>query len=329
MAWRKGGGKGGRGGRAGGPRRGQAPKAIPGDFTVDKEARHAGTVTAYNKWSGYGFIKPNQQGLVPEDKLYVHWSNIQSEDRFPFLQKDMEVEFGLMTYKATEYDGRITLRAKTVTLPGGSMVAVQDNLDAEKKTFIGGQNLRYTGQLKFYNPKQGFGYVTMDEGYQMEEEVRKELRVEEAEVSCGGKRPRRWLEGLSVEFGIWKTKTGQHLVYNMTLPGGVPMTQENMEHRQPVSGALYQGQIAFWSWKQGWGHIEPDASAKLPPAVTAQMEEMVKSAQEKGKKPEGSLLYFRKADLAGTSWLKKGQAVTFQVYTDDKGAGATGINVVG
>merc|ERR1719424_2680331 len=77
---------------------GKPVPTIPEYYVIDKDGRYPGTVISYQKWHGYGFIQPDQAGLVPEDKLWVHWSNIQTEDRFPFLTKDLKVEFGLMKF---------------------------------------------------------------------------------------------------------------------------------------------------------------------------------------------------------------------------------------
>merc|ERR1712113_982877 len=124
-----------------------------------------------------------------------------------------------------------TLRAKFVTMPGGSNIAVQDEEDAKNKTFVGGQNLRYTGTLKWYSPQKNMGSVTLDEGYALDADVPKQLQVEEQEVNCGGKRPKMKLENVAVEFGIYKNKKGQYRVYNMCLPGGAIMGRENIEGR--------------------------------------------------------------------------------------------------
>ena len=36
-------------------------------------------------------------------------------------------------------------------------MALQDELDANEKLFVGGQHLRYTGTLKFYSPRRFVG----------------------------------------------------------------------------------------------------------------------------------------------------------------------------
>merc|ERR1711870_9411 len=126
---------------------------------------------------------------------------------------------------------------------GGAKIAVQDEEDAKKKTFVGGQNLRYTGTLKFYDPARSMGYVTLDEGYALEADVPKELQVEEHEVNCGGKKPQMKMEKLAVEFGIYKNKKGHYRVYNMCLPGGHSMARENVEGRQVLGANVFSGVV--------------------------------------------------------------------------------------
>merc|ERR1711971_281400 len=119
--------------------------------------------------------------------------------------------------KKDEKKGKTVVSATNVTMPGGSAVSVQDEADA-KRTFVGGQNLRYTGNLKFYNPKKGFGYITIDDGFVYDgHTVPKDIRVERAEVNAGGKQPAEQKE-IPVEFGIWKTNKGEYKAFNMTGP---------------------------------------------------------------------------------------------------------------
>ncbi|CAE8637021.1 unnamed protein product [Polarella glacialis] len=305
---------------------GRKPTPAPADFEVDKDARYTGEVAAYYKHSGYGFIVPDQEGLVPGDKIFVYWKNIQSDDRFPTLSQGMKVEFGLMKKKD---EGVMTLCTKYVTLPGGSMVAIQDTEDS-KKTFVGGQNLRYTGVLKFYDPERGFGYVILDDGFALDEPVPKDLRVETSEVNAGGKQPRA-MKDLSVEFGIWKTEKGAYKVYNMTLPGGIPTTLEALEHRKVLEDKTYTGKVVTWSWHGGWGWILPDASEVFPADVQSKIDVMEAATTAKGKKVEFvRAVYFRKQDCVGDAGQKvdKEAKVTFQLYTDDKGVGGTTVQLV-
>lgn len=198
------------------------PRGVPADFKVNPKQKFTGTVASFFKLSGYGFITLDSKGVVPDDKLYVYWTGIKSADRFPHLTKDMKVQFSI---EKEAKDGVTTLKASEVTQPGGTLISVQDEGDA-KKEYVGGQNLRYTGTLKFYSPKNGYGYVQIDEGYDYGgEDVPKEIRVERAEVNAGGKQPGE-MRDVQVEFGIWKTRKGAFKAYNMTAEGGTALAGE-------------------------------------------------------------------------------------------------------
>jgi len=313
----KGKGKGGKGWS-------KPPKTISKEVgeAIDTKAQYKGTVEKYNKFKGYGWIKMADDKVLPEGNVFVYYKSIESEDRFPQLVEGMEVQFGLHKYKS--YKGT-SVRAKHVTMPNGSNIAVQDETDAAKKTFVGGQNLRYTGELKFYRAKSGYGYVKMDAGFKTSEPVPEEIRVEESEVNCGGKKP-FGLKDIKVEFGIWKTQKGAFKAYNMTLPKGIPITKEALENRKITSPTLFKGTIVRNMWKQGFGYIDCTGQ-KIPANITSKMDAMKKDTEAKGKKvTEGSVLYFRSMDVEEGKWLKKGQEVQFKIYMDDKGVGACEIH---
>lgn len=292
------------------------PQLLPKDFKVDTENTFTGVVTKYDKFKGFGWVKVDQPDVVPGSNLFVFYKSIVSDDRFPMLQKDMQVEFGLYKYKC---DGGWSVRAKEVTLPDGEPVNIQDDLDAEQKEFVGGQNIRYSGTLKFYYPraggkeKSGFGYVQLDGGFQLSEPVPEELIVEETEVNSGGEKPSSNMKDMRVEFGIWKTMKGKYKVYNMTLPGGVPITKDALENRQIVSERTYAGTVSVNNWQKGFGYIDLAPGTQLPANVDAKMKAM--------KDAKGQL-YFANRDVVDNRWLKKDQKVNFKIYTDDKGVGA-------
>jgi len=307
--------------------------SIPDDYVVDTEARYTGTVTSYAKWQGYGFIVPEQAGLVPADKLWVHWSSIHTEDRFPFLTPDLKVEFSLMKWKNGKGDkAKTTLHAKHVTAVGGGFLAVQDKADAEKKEFLNGsQSLRYTGTVKFYNVRQAYGYVTIDDGFSLGDDVPKELCVLESEVNCGGKRPTTSFEKIPVEFGIVKSKKGdKYMVYNMTMPGGAPLSKANLEHRQTQGDQSFRGTVSYLNWFQRWGFIVPETASFLPPHIQQALTKQQEEAKAKNKKEDatvGQVFYFTMSDVARGIKLSKDMKVVFKVYLDDKGVGASDISL--
>lgn len=243
--------------------------------------------------------------------------------------------------KAREWRaGGQTLRAKRVTAVGGMNLSLQDDLDAKEKTFVGGQHLRYTGMLKFFTPRHGFGWVLMDEGYDVDASVPREMRVDKEEVNAGGQDP-PFMENLAVEFGIWKDARGKgkgggknggvvYKVYNMTLPGGHPLTQDALENRISMGAQTYTGTVGIWNWRSGWGFIKVDEGITVPPRVLAKLAQQVQAARARGKAiNDDKMLYFRRADVASIGGLmRQGTQVSFAVYIDDKGAGASDIRTL-
>merc|ERR1712232_381076 len=299
-----------------------------GNFQVDQKARYIGTVAFYHKFRGYGFLELHQKGVVPNDKIFVHWKELCSDDRFPILTKDLEVECSISMQREWRSNGQ-TLRAKRVTSIGGMNLSLQDDEDAKEKTFVGGQHLRYTGMLKFFTPRHGFGWVLMDEGYDVPPDVAREVRVDREEVNAAGQ-DAPFMQNLAVEFGIWKdTRTGKTIykVYNMTLPGGHPLTQDALENRISMGPQSYSGKVGIWNWRAGWGFIKVDEGLTLPPRVLAKLAQQVQAARARGRQiSDDKMLYFRRADVSTPgAILRQGMAVTFAVYIDDKGAGASDV----
>jgi len=295
------------------------PDSLPPNFQVDPDQRYAGIVKFYNKPRGFGFVQLSLAGVVPKDEVFVHWRNIQSDDRFPSLRKDMEVEISLLKWRDNR--GRETLRAKQVTYIGGANVALQDEEDAQTKTFVGGQHLRYTGTLKFFLPRQGYGYITLDEGYDLPNDVPKDIRLEHSEVNAGGQQP-VFMQNLAVEFGIWRNLKGGYKAYNTTLPGGHPLTQDALENRIAMGSQSYTGEIVMLH-QFGWGFIKVDPHVQLSQRVMQKLQQMQADTIARGKRvSEDRMLYFRKTDCLLGFFPARGARVTYQVYVDDKGAGA-------
>ena len=79
---------------------------------VDSNERHEGTCVYYHKYRGYGrhvctrpireipvdrvsaplprFLEPSHVGTIPTNKVFVHWKQLTSDDRFPFLVKGLQ-----------------------------------------------------------------------------------------------------------------------------------------------------------------------------------------------------------------------------------------------
>eukprot|EP00927_Polykrikos_kofoidii_P079452 TRINITY_DN76232_c0_g1_i1.p1 TRINITY_DN76232_c0_g1~~TRINITY_DN76232_c0_g1_i1.p1 ORF type:complete len:269 (-),score=51.18 TRINITY_DN76232_c0_g1_i1:62-868(-) len=196
--------------------------SLPANFAVNTTETYTGKVETYWKLKGYGFIILDKKGVLPGDKVFVHWKSIQSEDRFPMLTQELMVQFTLS--KETK-QGQTSVEATNVCLPGGGSVVLQDDADS-KKHFVGGQHLRYTGTLKFFIPQRGYGYITIDDGFTFDGEiVPQEIRAEKAELNAGGGNP-AYMKEVQVEFGIWKTLKGAYKAYNVTASGGQALPAE-------------------------------------------------------------------------------------------------------
>merc|ERR1719284_2075009 len=95
------------------------------------------------------------------------------------------------------------------------------------------------------------------------------------------------------------------------------------ENRIEGDGTLYTGTVASYNFTAGWGFVLPDDADSLPEDVKAKLAEASEKAAKRGKTVgDQNLIYFRKPDVAEGYKPEKGAAITFQVYTDDKGAGA-------
>lgn len=307
-------------------KKGSLAGAVSKDFTVDEDARHEGECVYYNKGSGYGFIKLTESGIVPDDKVMCYWKDITTEDRWPSLYKGFKCELSL---KVAKRGNQTTVRAKEVTAPGGESVAIQDE-NEDKKEYVGDKHMRFLGNVKFYDFQKGFGYVKLQEGYAIDEDVPKELRVVRAEINAGDDAPRLSNE-MEVEFGISKNKKGQYACYNVTLPGGDVVSRNVVEGRSEFGKTTYTGEITMWNRMGGYGWIKPESSAKFPAeikkAMTEDHEKRSKKLEKAGKDaPKEQSLYFRRGDRADfDSKIGKGVKVTFGVYKDNQGVGACNV----
>uniref|UniRef100_A0A7S4RWK6 Uncharacterized protein n=1 Tax=Alexandrium monilatum TaxID=311494 RepID=A0A7S4RWK6_9DINO len=303
-----------------------AQVTVDRDFQVDKSKRYEGTVVSFAPMEGQGFIKLKQENIAPGGIVFVAASAIRSVDRFPTLEREMEVEFGLMKWKER---GVVTLRATSVTMVGGGLIGVQDKEDLQRE-FIGGPAARFAGRLKFFLPHKsgGFGYVTVEENIAMDLELNlpHEVCVEITEVNCGGRRPKR-LDNLEVEFGIFKGDRARYFAHNMTLPGTLPITDEILLNRVVEGDRLYMGMLTYWHWQEHWGFITIDETCVIPDRLKELIEKTHRTVVAPGKhrSVRRSNVYFSALDMAEDFCPEEGMRVYFNLFTDDKGVGATNV----
>merc|ERR1719401_2042476 len=99
------------------------------------------------------------------------------------------------------------------------------------------------------------------------------------------------------------------------------------ENRIESDGLVFTGKIVGFNIKHGWGFIAPDDPESLPEDARSLLTQAAEKQKAKGKTVENDyLLYFRKPDVVEGFTPAKDAAVLFQIYTDDKGAGATQVS---
>jgi cold shock CspA family protein len=295
------------------PRAKKEDNTVDAGFDVDESERRIGKIDYFDKRRGFGFIAV-EDGVVPENKLMVHWSEITSSDRWPFLTSGMEVEYSIK--KVIVRQGKAgLLRACNVSMPGGEAIALQDEVD-DKKEHIGGKDARYTGSIKWYHTTQGYGYIALDR----KQAGVTDVKITREEVSGGYAIPLH--QGLQVEFGLMKNKKGTISAFQVTLPGGEILTREAGEAREPFDG-VFTGEIDWYDFRGAQGWILPDDFESLPAAVQESVTSQAQRRADRTGKETMETLHFRRLDMVDhNEKFTKGTAVRFCVYDSAKGAGA-------
>lgn len=293
---------------------------IKGDYDVDEDTRYTGTVANFVKAKGFGFIKPDKAGICPNDEVMVYWKEIQSDDRWPFLNKDMKVEFGLKKWTKQNGSGCF-IKAKEVSLPGGERVSIQEEAE-DKKEYVGGdKNLRYTGTVCWFDFRKGFGFVKIEDGFDVPEDMPTDLRIGRDEISAGEDAP-RLRDGMAVEFGICKNKAGKYSCYNLTLPGGETVSRDTVDERVSLGDDVYSGKVVNFNGLNGTGWIETNMK-ELPKVAQEKIKESTAKRSKKSGKDRDELLFFSKRDCATREHrVEKDQDCTFKIYQDNRGVGA-------
>jgi cold shock CspA family protein len=304
------------------PKQGGAPQFVDANYNVDETQRYAGTVRYYNMRRGFGFITMAIQGVVPQDEVMVTWGAISSTDRWPALETDMAVEFGIKKRPAKGGKSAV-LRADLVTGQGGQQLSLESTRETQLQ-FVGTRDSRYSGVVKFYDASKGFGYVTLNPG-QLTDPSIVDVKLVRQELS-GGENV-RMDKGQALEFGLSMGGRNQEMyAYRVTLPGGMDLTSAVLLHRNVDGNKMFTGAMEFWHRKNGYGFVIPDS---LNAASNSIKQAATKAASEQASKSGASpvqKLYVTRKDLGAQGMrLQEGTRVQFNVYQDDKGVGACNV----
>mmetsp|Transcript_53851 Transcript_53851/g.143294 ORF Transcript_53851/g.143294 Transcript_53851/m.143294 type:complete len:294 (+) Transcript_53851:405-1286(+) len=272
----------------------------------------------FDKRRGFGFIKPDVEGVVPDDKVMVHWGEITSSDKWPSLTKGQAVEFNLKKIEVKS-GAAAMIRAVEVTLPGGEVVALDDEQELARE-IVGSREDRHSGKIKFYDAKKGFGYVVLDQPVHDVEEA----KVTREEVLGGEAIP--LAKDLAIEFGLYRNDKGVACTCDVTLPGGENISRDVAEARQYLGNKRYTGTVEWYAIKKGLGFIIPDNFTQLPKVAQQRSTESAQRAADKSKKEAFEGLMFQRRDKADkTSRFEAGSRVSFTVFVDPRNAGATNV----
>jgi len=162
------------------------------------EERVTGKVLEFKPRQGFGFIVP--EGKSESDKVFVHWESIKTDERWPALKTDMEVEFAVEKVKGRK-------QAKDVSLPGGENIDYVA-ADEGKNYKDGGE--KFQGKVKFYDIGKGFGMVIPNEEIEFDgkkADKDKALYMAREDIIID-RDPPALDDGAEVEFQIYSNEKG-------------------------------------------------------------------------------------------------------------------------
>lgn len=193
-------------------------------------AKQSGVVSKFNDKRGFGFITPDKGGT----EVFVHWEGIETDDRWPKLEKGMKVQY------RTEVGDDGKTRAVGVSKPGGGKLSVS----TDNKEY---GDFRYPGKVKWFRSRSGkeggFGFIelTMDAAVGSDTLPEgTEVYVSREEILSENPVNPKVAKGMEVEFLVAKTADGKFLACEVTLPNGVPISDGDLPEKtdRPKKGAV-------------------------------------------------------------------------------------------
>jgi len=304
-----------------------------------------GTIRAFFRGRGFGFIRPVQDEDEEEDEeeekkreVMVHWEDVVTDDPFPYIKKGTKVE-----YIVTQENGK--LQAKEVTLAGGAKIPVFTKPYKDREV---NKEDTYKGTVAFYNVWRGWGMLKPDEDITWKDTTTSGgLFFSKQGISTATPLKRGYRakveKGLRVAFKIYKDKKGLgacELKNEDETPIELETKEErrkqveekNSKKRKLLEGddetnpekkaktieqmlkerkidpkeTTYIGRVKFYKPKKKFGFIIPH-----------------KSIEFKGE--HCKRVFVREEDIVCFTQqigLVKGTTVKFQVYKDSRGIGA-------
>jgi len=208
------------------------------------EHRYLGTVSEFKSERGFGYIErdedvPEGQTKFPK-RVFVQWKQIETDDRWPSLEKEMKVEFSV------ENDER-GWKAIKVTQPGGEKISVDRDKDME---IVDGEHL---GTVKFFNMRRGFGYIELEKAIDGIELKDNRVHVARSQIFTEDEPPALKV-GAKVKFSVFKNDKGYN-AKDVSNPDGEKISFPKSE-RPNEGGGGGGGGGGGYRWKRqrngGW-----------------------------------------------------------------------------
>lgn len=213
------------------------------ELTVDESTRFTGTVKDYNRRRGFGYILPDGEEDKRENRVFVHWKQIQSDDTWPSLENDQKVEY----YKAKKNRGRQKDKpvAAKVSLPGGANVSASAG-----RTYLDASQ-RFKGVVKYWNVEKGFGFIKIESDISVggtDFPADKDVYVPIDEIVTDDEPPALKLKD-EVEFSVYKTEKGSG-ASKVTQVGGANYSYPTADRPKVQKNKGFGG---FGAMKGGFG----------------------------------------------------------------------------
>jgi len=182
-----------------------------------------GTVVRYYRSRGFGFIKPKGGGK----QVMMHWSELVTDDKWPSIKRGTEVKFNLV-----EKDTNGKRSATKVTLANGKKIPV---FVPEHPDRILNDDDVFSGVIKFFDYRKGFGIIKPDEEITFEDVTTKDgiYFPRESIVSTGAGKGMvlNLRNGVKVTFKIYKDKKGLG-AHELLNEDGNPLEYEQRKKRK-------------------------------------------------------------------------------------------------
>lgn len=162
------------------------------------DSKVIGSIVRFFRGRGFGFIKPKEGGK----EVFVHWEDLVTDDHWPYVERETEVEFLLV-----EDDGQRS--AKEVTLANGEKIPIFSKPYEDREV---NEDEIFKGSVKFFDGRKGFGFMKPDEEITWDEFNSGEglffKRDSLVATNAGKGMMLKISDGLRVSFKVYKDKRG-------------------------------------------------------------------------------------------------------------------------